>query len=158
MKETRRSRVARWAGLAVMALGPVSGHSAQAQSTPSTDSGAGLGGTSWQLVRFQAGDDKTLTTSDRAKYTMAFGTDGRVTMRLDCNRGTGTWKSSEPGQLQFGPLATTRALCPPGSLYDRLVQDFEHVRSYVLKGGRLYLALMADGGIYEFEPAPLPAP
>jgi len=25
-------------------------------------------------------------------------------------------------------------------------------RSYVIKDGRLFLSLMADGGIYEFEP------
>jgi len=28
------------------------------------------------------------------------------------------------------------------------------VRSYVVKDGRLYLSLMADGGTIEFEPAP----
>jgi hypothetical protein len=28
------------------------------------------------------------------------------------------------------------------------------VRSYTLKGGRLFLALMADGGVYELEPLP----
>jgi para-nitrobenzyl esterase len=111
-----------------------------------------LGGTSWQLVKFQGSDDKTLTPDDRAKYTIAFGADGRVSARIDCNRGTATWKSSEANQLQFGPLATTRAMCPPGSLYDRIVKDWEFVRSYTIKNGHLFLSLMADGGIYEFEP------
>jgi hypothetical protein len=55
-------------------------------------------------------------------------------------------------------LTTTRVLCAPGSLYDRLVQDMEHVRSYFFKGRRLFLALMGDGGIYEFEPVPTTAP
>lgn len=32
-----------------------------------------LGGTSWQLVKFQGSDDKTLTPDDRAKYTIEFG-------------------------------------------------------------------------------------
>lgn len=27
-----------------------------------------------------------------------------------------------------------------------------NIRSYVLKGGHLFLSLMADGSIYEFEP------
>ncbi len=27
-----------------------------------------------------------------------------------------------------------------------------YVRSYTLKEGNLYLAVMADGGIYEFQP------
>jgi para-nitrobenzyl esterase len=87
-----------------------------------------------------------------AKYTIAFGTDGSVSARIDCNRGRGTWNSSEPNQLQFGPLALTRAMCPPGSIHDRIVKDWEFVRSYTLKDGHLFLALMADGGIYEFAP------
>lgn len=125
--------------------------SARTPATPQ-NAVAGLGGTSWQLVRFQGSDDKVLTPDDRAKYTIAFGTDGSVSARVDCNRGRGTWKSSEPNQLQFGPLALTRAACPPGSLHDRIVKDWEFVRSYTLKNGHLFLALMADGGIYEFEP------
>jgi uncharacterized protein/heat shock protein HslJ len=113
-----------------------------------------LAGTSWQLVRVQYMDDTIVTPDDRSKYTAAFGTDGRVSMRVDCNRGSGSWKSSEPGQLQFGPLALTRAICPPGSLHDRFVKDMTFVRSYVRKDGHLFLSLMADGGIYEFEPLP----
>jgi para-nitrobenzyl esterase len=57
-------------------------------------------------------------------------------------------------QLEFGPLALTRAQCPPDPMTDRLVTDIPYVRSYVLKDGRLYLSLFADGGIYELEPAP----
>jgi para-nitrobenzyl esterase len=111
-----------------------------------------LVGPTWQLVRFQGGDDKVLTPDDRAKYTLTFGADGRVSARIDCNRGTGGWKSPEKGRLEFGPMAVTRAMCPPGSLHDHLVKQWPYVRSYMLKGGRLYLALMADGGVYEFEP------
>ena len=48
--------------------------------------------------------------------------------------------------------AVTRAMCPPGSLHDRVVKDMEYVRSYVMKDGHLFLSLMADGGIYELEP------
>jgi para-nitrobenzyl esterase len=43
-------------------------------------------------------------------------------------------------------------MCPPGSLHDRIVKQLPYVRSYLIKHGRLYLSLMADGGIYEFEP------
>jgi para-nitrobenzyl esterase len=122
------------------------------EQTSSSNAAIDLGDTSWQLVKFQSSDEKTLTPDDKAKYTIAFGTDGRVSGRIDCNRGTGTWKSSGPNQLQFGPLALTRAACPPGSLHDRIAKDWEFVRSYVIKNGHLFLSLMADGGIYEFEP------
>ena len=119
---------------------------------PAQNGEVALGGTSWQLVKFQSSDDKMLRPDDPAKYTIAFGADGSVSARVDCNRGRGSWKSSGPNQIQFGPLALTRALCPPGSLHDRVVKDWEFVRSYTLKDGHLFLALMADGGIYEFEP------
>jgi heat shock protein HslJ len=111
-----------------------------------------LGGTSWQLVRFQGGDGAVLTPDDRAKYTVAFASDGAVSVRFDCNRGRGTWTSPGPQQLQLGPLALTRALCPPGSLHDHLVKQWPFIRSFVLKGGSLFLLLMADGGAYELEP------
>ncbi len=114
---------------------------------------SGLSGTSWRLVQFQGGDDKVLTPDDRAKYTLEFGNDGRLAVRLDCNRGSGMWTSAQPGQLQFSPMALTRAMCPPGSLHDRMARDWTFVRTYVLKGGHLHLSLTADGGIYEFEPA-----
>jgi para-nitrobenzyl esterase len=120
--------------------------------TPPQNAAGGLGGTSWQLVKFQSSDEKTLTPDDKAKYTIAFETDGRVSARIDCNFGPGTWKSSGPNQLQFGPLALTRAMCPPGSLHDRIAKDWEFVRSYTIKDDHLFLSLMADGGIYEFEP------
>lgn len=116
----------------------------------------GLGGTSWQLVKFQGGDDTVLTPDDKAKYTMAFDNEDRVSVRIDCNRGAGTWQSQGPRQLAFGPLALTRAMCPPAPLNDRLAKDWQYVRSYVMQDGHLFLSLMADAGIYEFEPARAP--
>ena len=95
-----------------------------------------LAGTSWQLVRFQGGDGTTLTPDEKAKYTVAFGADGAVSVRFDCNRGRGTWKSTGKNQLEFGgPMALTRAMCPPGSLHDHLVKQWPYVRSYVIKDG-----------------------
>lgn len=111
-----------------------------------------LGGTSWQLVKFQGGDGTVLTPDDKAKYTLAFAQDGVMSARIDCNRARGGWKSSGPGQLEFGPMAATRAQCPPGSLHDQIMRQLPNVRSYVVKGGHLYLSLLADGGVYEFEP------
>jgi heat shock protein HslJ/membrane-bound inhibitor of C-type lysozyme len=135
--------------LAALLLGFACG--ARAQAKPE-NAAAELGGTSWQLVKFQGSDDTTLVPDDGAKYTIVFGLDGGVSARIDCNRGRGTWKSPGPNQLQFGPLALTRAMCPPESLHNRIAKDWGRVRSYTFKDGHLFLALMADGGIYEFEP------
>ncbi|MGE0381551.1 MAG: META domain-containing protein [Hyphomicrobium sp.] len=117
---------------------------------PATDKG--LGGTSWQLVEFAGGDDTKIKPDDGSKYTLQFESDGNVVARIDCNRGRGTWESKDANQLTFGPMATTRAMCPPGSMHDRILKDLPYVRSYVLKDGHLFFALMADAGIYEFEP------
>ncbi len=118
-----------------------------------------LGGTTWQLVKFQSSDGTTLTPDDKSKYTITFGTDGRVSARMDCNRGSGSWRSMGRNQLRFGRMAMTRAMCPPGSLHDRIVRDWSSVRSYVIRDGHLFLSLMADGGIYGYEPVDsLPSP
>lgn len=111
-----------------------------------------LAGTSWQLVKFEGGDGSTLTPDDGSKYTIAFAPDGRVSARLDCNRGSGTWRSEGANHLELGQLALTRAMCPPGSLHDQIARQWGYIRSYVLRNGHLYLSLMADGGIYEYEP------
>lgn len=113
-----------------------------------------VGGTSWQLMRFQSSDGTVLTPDDRAKYTIAFADDSSLSVRFDCNRGRGTWKSAGPGQIEFGPLALTRAMCPPGSPHDHMVKQWPFVRSYVIKEKHLFLSLMADGGTFEFEPMP----
>ena len=70
---------------------------------------------------------------DKSRYTLAFGADGVVNARIDCNRGRGGWKSAHKGQL------------------DQLVKQLPYVRSYVIREGKLFLSLMADGGTYEFE-------
>ena len=113
-----------------------------------------LVGTSWQLVQFQGGDGTVRTPDDKSKYTLSFADDEVFNVRFDCNRGRGGWKSPGPKQLEFGAMAMTRAQCPPESMHDQLVKHWPYVRSYLIKGGRLYLSLMADGGVYEFEPRP----
>lgn len=120
-------------------------------NTPGPSSMTTLEGTSWQLVKFEGGDGAVLTPEAKDKYTIQFAENGRFSMRVACNRGVGAWQSSGPNQLEFSRLALTRAMCPADSLHDRIMKDWQFVRSYVLKDGRLFLALMADGGIYELE-------
>ena len=117
---------------------------------------ASLAGTSWELVAFTGSDGSKIEPDERSNYTLTFQPDGIVVARIDCNRGRGSWKSDQPGQLVLGPLASTRMMCPPGSMHDRVAADFGAVRAYTLKDGHLYLSLMADGGTYEYEPASAP--
>ena len=118
-----------------------------------------LANTAWRLVEIQSMDDSigTVRLDDPSLYTMRLNGDGSVAMRLDCNRANGTWSAeagpeASSGRFEFGPLAGTRARCPPPNLDERVTRDAQYVRSYLLKDGRLYLSLMADGGIYAWEP------
>jgi heat shock protein HslJ len=125
---------------------------AQNGSSSGSSSASSLAGTSWRLVRFEGGDDTVLKPDDPSKYTIELAGGGQLTARVDCNRGRGTWKSAGASQIEFGPMALTRAQCAPGSLHDQIVKQWGNIRSYVIRDGHLFLALKADGGIYEFEP------
>lgn len=118
-----------------------------------------LEGTNWQLVEFQSMDDRQGITrpDDPAKYTLSFNADGRLAVRLDCNRGMGPWKNeianATGGSLEIGPLAVTKALCPEPTMGEFLERQIGYVRSFMLRDGRMYMSLMADGGIIVWEPA-----
>ena len=130
-----------------------------AQGSTGALSGNPLAGTSWRLVEFQSMDDAigTVRPDDPSLYTMRLNSDGTVTMRLNCNHAHGTWSvkpggNGVSGRFEFGQLTTTRALCPPPSMDESIAAHAKFIRSYLLKNDRLYLSLMADGGIYAWEP------
>lgn len=111
-----------------------------------------LSGTTWQLVKFQGPDERTFAPEDRSKYTITFGSNGRVTVRVDCNRGSSTWRVAANGELEFGSWSRTNAKCGPGSLHDQIVTEGADVHKFDLKDGRLFLFGMPRGGYYELEP------
>lgn len=133
---------------AVLALG-----AGGAMAEPAPD----LAGTAWRLVAIQSMDDAQGTTRPPSGqvYGVVFGADGRAAFALNCNRGTGTWRAEaaadgRTGTLVFDGLAVTRAFCPAPSLDGRIARDMGYVRGYVLDDGRLFMSLLADGGIYEW--------
>ncbi len=117
-----------------------------------------LGGTSWQLYAIQSMDDAQGTTliAKPLVFTLRFEANQQARFRLDCNQATSTWEahpvSDSSGCLRFSWLAATRALCTVPDLNARILGDLPFVRSYLLKDGKLFMSLMADGGIYEWRP------
>ncbi len=111
-----------------------------------------LADTRWELVTIREMDDSSHTPDDPSQYTLTLNADGTAGVRSDCNRARGSWTSEQPGQLTFGPMASTMALCGPDSLDEVYRAQFEWVRSYVMRDGHLFLATMADGSIIEFHP------
>ncbi|GGO88484.1 hypothetical protein GCM10011348_44050 [Marinobacterium nitratireducens] len=128
--------------------------SEQRQAVP-----ASLADTRWRLLEFQSMDDNTGTRrpADPSLYTLRLNADGSASLRLDCNHATGSW-SAEPaadarsGRFEFGMLAVTQALCTQPGMDGMIAAQSAYVRGYLLKDGNLYLSLMADGGIFAWEP------
>jgi len=110
-----------------------------------------LVGSTWRLVQVRAPHDSVITPEKIAIFTVEFGSDGQVIVVAGCNRGGGTFTVTPPKGLSFGPLRTTRAMCPPGSISARYLADFAQMRGYAIVGGKLYIDL-ADGVIYQFAP------
>lgn len=75
-------------------------------------------------------------------------TDGAPATRI-----LGPYTDHEPESAiaVVGPLATTRMMCPPDPVGDRLARDVDTLRSYRLQDGRLYLMLPADAGVYVWD-------
>lgn len=121
-----------------------------------------LAGTTWQLVAIQSMDDAQGRTvvPQPEHFMLSFATDGSVALRLDCNRGAGRYQAeaasagTPSGHLTFEGIAVTRALCLPPGLDARVTRDLAYVRSYLFQDGKLFLSLMADGGILEWAPVP----
>lgn len=128
-------------------------------SVRSASQSPALQGTAWRLVEILSMDDAqgSQRPGEPSRYTLLLDRNGQASLQLDCNRATGTWQMQASadrsnGTFRFGPLATTKALCPAPSLGERLGQQLPYVRGYSLRDGRLHLSLMADGGILVWEP------
>ncbi|WP_176330176.1 META domain-containing protein [Oceanospirillum sanctuarii] len=124
-----------------------------------------LKGTVWQLESFTSMDDAigVKRPEQPEHYTLYLTHEGRVGMRLDCNRAMGGWsadagQSGVNGSFRFTPLAGTMAMCPTGSMDQSILRDTGHITGFALRDGKLHLSLKADAGIYSWTPlAKVPA-
>jgi hypothetical protein len=100
------------------------------------------------------GNDTTRAAVDRSRYTIGFGAAGVLNVRFDAIVAAAA--GNRRVQSEFGPLALTRHV-PRGSLHDELLRQWPTC-AVSAQDGRLYLALMADGGSIRFESALIRAP
>jgi heat shock protein HslJ len=117
-----------------------------------------LAETSWHLVEFQSMSDRigVIRPHDPSAYVMHLKSDGTVTMRLNCNYARGNWSAKpsqapQSGHFEFSRFALTDLMCAPPSMDQSIGSQAEYIRSYVLENDKLYLSLMADGGIYVWQ-------
>jgi heat shock protein HslJ len=78
------------------------------------------------------------------RYTLAFQAGGRVLLRADCNRGSGSYEVNGSA-MKMGPAATTKMGCPPDSQDGEFLRQLARVAGFSVAGGELVLTLR-DGG------------
>ena len=122
-------------------------------NVPPSVAAPGLAGTSWRFVKFQRPDGAGLETNDPAAYTLDFRKNGNLAAAIGCHRAQSTWRATGRSELQIAALSLSGARCSSGPLHDHLVRNLGSVRSYTIRSsGHLFLSLMGDAGVYEFEP------
>lgn len=104
----------------------------------------------WEWVSFTTPVEQ-LQIDGPARYTIRFGTDGRVAVKADCNRGTAGYSVTAARQITFEPMALMRAACAPGSLSDRFAKEVGRSTSYFIRDGDLFLSLPVDSGTLRFR-------
>ncbi len=132
--------------------GSASGDATVRPPESSQDEAGGLVGSSWQLAELRTAGGQVLIPSDPSLYTLSFLEDARLGLRVDCNQAGGPWSAPAPGEITIGPLVTTLAACPPGSLAPEVLPALESVTSYSLEGGLLRLGPASGGPSLLFWP------
>jgi heat shock protein HslJ len=108
----------------------------------------GLSGTTWMWIGFTSPNEQVAVESP-ANYSLVFQGDGSLDITADCNTGRGSYQAQ--GQsIQIQPGSMTKAVCPPGSRSDQLIQYLASAASYSVQDGSLYIDLAADGGTLVF--------
>lgn len=103
----------------------------------------------WQWQRTQLADGRTIVAAAPERYTLRFEGGGRVLVRADCNRGSGSYEVNG-NAMKLAPVALTRMGCPPGTQDSEFVQPLSRVASYAVSANELVLTL-ADGGTMRFK-------
>lgn len=89
--------------------------------------------------------------ADPTRYTITFEASGRATLLLDCNRGSAQW-TREGDRLSLSPVASTKMMCPRGSLDVAFASDLAQVAQWRLDGRDLVLS-GRDGSTMRLRPA-----
>jgi heat shock protein HslJ len=114
-----------------------------------------LVGPEWHWQRTQLGGAPAVTPSAPDRYTLSFQGGGRVNVRADCNRGSGSYEVNG-AQFKLGAMALTKMACPPGSLDAEFLRSLAQATAFSIDRGVLVLTL-ADGASMRFRPVQLAA-
>jgi len=73
-------------------------------------------------------------------YTLTFLPDSTVRLLIDCNRGSGPYLI-DGHDIRIGPVATTRMMCPPGSMDAAFTANIDSVQHWSHNADTLQLQM-----------------
>lgn len=83
------------------------------------------------------------------RYALEFLPDSTARVILDCNRGSGSYHV-DGKSFRIGPIASTRMMCPPGTIDTEFAKELDAARGWFMQGDTLMLDLFADSGTMRF--------
>ncbi|GGD62311.1 hypothetical protein GCM10010990_09650 [Croceicoccus mobilis] len=113
----------------------------------------------WELREIHTANKRpvTLTAEQASRHTLRFGRENAVSLKLDCNNGTADWSAGDAiegkGILTIGPVAATRALCPPPSFGEELAADLPQASAYILSDKGDKLSIVTRHVLFRFKKA-----
>lgn len=103
-------------------------------------------GTTWVWDKTVMSDGTIITPKKAGVFAIAFGSDGRLIGKTDCNGFFGSYTFGSDGVVAFGPLASTLMYCE-GSQEGEFSKPFADVVRYSVEpDGNLTLFLKNDSG------------
>lgn len=114
-----------------------------------------LVGTLWVWQETLMSDGARITPQAPERYTIEFLSEWRVQLRVDCNRGRGSYETGDDGRITLGPIATTKMLCPRDSQDTEFLNGLANVGSYkIASADELWLMIKFDSGTMRFRGVP----
>ncbi len=118
---------------------------------PSSDQQGELMSTPWAWASHLDQAAGTTQIPDPQNYVVAFGADGTIQVKADCNVATGSYTAvGNSLSIALGP--TTLAICADGSRSEQFVTLLGGAANYQISNGQLRIDLFADAGNLTFIP------
>jgi len=112
--------------------------------------GPNIAGTSWFWRSFIKPDGSQTTITEYDNYVLEFLTGGQVSILADCNKGSGTYRTSGT-QITIQVTATTKASCGAESLDNQYINLLNGSFAYAVQNG--VLSLFSNDGTMNFGPS-----
>ena len=112
-----------------------------------------LTGTVWTWQTSTHADGTIVAPDSPERYTVEFMAGGRVSLRADCNRGSGSY-TLDGSRIALSPVVLTKVLCPPGSKDREFLKDVGEVSGVAFREGDLVLTTGTTAAAMRFRAEP----